>query len=610
MQTIRVLNRFFAPYKQKMFLGIITVVMSSLFFIGIPYFIRQMIDNIYGIAENSSSLMNESIIHILFYTSEGKELGLSLLILIGLSMLSGLSTVFTRQTMIVTSHKIVYDIRLKIFNKLLVIPQKFYDKYGVANIYVRITEDVDILRSYYGPITMYAFNIICRTTIIISAMLVANVNLTLWSLSIFPFIALFAFFTSHYIYHVAKRVQEKYSDLVSTVQDVFSNILISKAYSLENYNEEKFYKVSENYKREKLTLELIQSFFRPTVTFFLGIILTIIIWYGGKQVILGVLSLGNIAEFIIYILSLTWPFVSLGGIISQYQKSKASWARIKGILEYEEEQPVKFEKISDRLVAQVRADIQKHGIEFDRISFVFPGSDKFVLRNINFSIKYGQSIGIVGKVGSGKSALIQLLMGFYKPTSGRIMVGGINIENIKPNVLRRVMSCVFQDHFLFSTSIRKNIMVSHDGITDAEIEKVSQEAGLYDNIIQFEKKFDTLLGERGVNLSGGQKQRLSIARSLANPWAETYIFDDSFSAIDNITEKHILKSIRSYYSDKIHIFITHRISTIIHCDKILLMNHGLIESVGTHKELITQNTFYADMYRQQFSEYEPEVKKH
>lgn len=592
MEAIKDLNQFLKKYKVSVGLGIVFLTCANFFLVWIPVLIRQTIDEVENLSGGGLQVP-ESLIQTLFVSEVGKILGLNSLILLGAVILYGFFLFLTRQTLIVSSRKVEYDMRNAIIEKLMQLPQRFYSKYSHGEVYVRATEDVNKVREYYGPVIMYSINTITRAGFVITMMYVVNKELMLWALVPLPLLSIFAYWITGYIHKHSIIIQEQYSKLAGQAKESFSSIRLIKAYNRLDNEQEKFELLSEDYRKKKLRLDMIESLFHPGLNFLIGISLIIVIWQGGNMIIEGTLTVGNIAEFLIYVAYLIWPVAALGYTMNRFQKSLASWYRIKEVLDY----PVDIENEDE--VAQ----ITKGKIELENVWFKYPDSDEYVLKNLNLSINAGENIAIVGRTGSGKTTLVQLIPRLFDTTEGNVFIDDVNIKDISLNDLRRSIGFVPQGTFLFSDTIGDNIAFGVDEASDEQIEKAAGLAMVKENILEFEKKFKTMLGERGITLSGGQKQRTAIARALIKS-PRILIFDDSLSAVDTKTEDAILKNLEKELGDRTTITISHRISTIKDADKIFYLENGQIIEHGTHEELLEYDGHYKAMYKKQILEQE------
>ena len=538
----------------------------------------------------------ESLFQLLFSSEAGSILAYNSLLLIGTVLLYGILLFATRQTLIVSSRKIEFDIRNLVLDKLLHLPQKYYVSHKSGEIYVRATEDISRVREYFGPVLMYTINTLTRAGFIIAMMLIVNPELTLWALIPLPFLSVFAYWISGFINKYQTIIQEQYSDIAGRAQEAFSSIRLIKAFNREEYEQKLFEDESESYRKKKLRLDLVESMFHPTLNLLIGAAVIIVIWQGGKMVIEGVITVGNIAEFVIYVAYLTWPVASLGYTVNRFQKSLASWQRIVTLLD----QPVEIKDDGSELIK----DREMNGkIEFRNVGFTYPGSDEYAIKNISLEIEAGSNVAIVGRTGAGKTTLVQLIPRLFDPVEGKVLIDGTDTKLWQIHSLRSQIGYVPQETFLFSTTVEENISFGVEEASRDDIEKAADKAQILENILEFEKKFKTMVGERGITLSGGQKQRTAIARALIKK-PRILIFDDSLSAVDTKTENQILKHLHKNYGSVTTIMISHRISTVKNADKIYYLENGKIVESGSHDDLIELEGRYSSMYNKQLIEQE------
>ena len=594
MGAIKELNKYLKKYRTSVVLGTLFLTAANFFLVWIPVLIRQTIDKVEHLSESSGYHVPDSLIQTLFVSEVGKILGLNSLYLLGAVILYGFFLFLTRQTLIVSSRKVEFDMRNDILMKLMELPQKFYSKYSQGEIYVRATEDVNKVREYYGPVIMYSINTITRAGFVITMMYIVSKDLMLWALLPLPLLSIFTYWITGFIHKHSIIIQEQYSKLAGQAKETFSNIRLIKAYNRTSQEQEKFDDLSEDYRKKKLRLDMIESLFHPGLNFLIGISLIIVIWQGGKMVMNQNLTVGNIAEFLIYVAYLIWPVAALGYTTNRFQKSLASWYRIKEILDY----PIDILDVEDPITDEIKGDI-----EFKNVWFKYPDSDEFVIKNLNLKINAGQNVAIVGRTGSGKTTLVRLIPRLFDPSEGEILLDGKNLKEWKLSLIRRAMGVVPQGTFLFSDTIGENIAFGMEDATQEQIETAAEQAKVKENILDFEKKFQTMLGERGITLSGGQKQRTAIARALIKK-PKLLIFDDSLSAVDTKTEDAILRQLNIELGEKTSITISHRISTVKDADTIYYLEDGQIKEYGTHEELLEKDGHYKAMYKKQILEQE------
>ncbi len=593
MGALKDLNKYLKKYKGAVILGALFLTAANFFLVWIPVLIRRTIDRVENLSDQDYNVPDD-LITTLFSSEAGHILGLNSLYLVGTVALYGIFLFLTRQTLIVSSRKVEFDMRNQIVEKLMALPQRFYEKYSQGEVYVRATEDVNKVREYYGPVIMYSINTVTRAGFVITMMYLVNKELMVWALIPLPLLSIFAYWITGYIHKHSIIIQEQYSRLAGQAKESFSSIRLIKAYNRLDYEQTKFDALSEDYRKKKLRLDLIESLFHPGLNFLIGISLIIVIWQGGNMIIEGTLTVGNIAEFLIYVAYLIWPVAALGYTTNRFQKSLASWYRIKEILDY----PIEISDKDDAITKKIKGEI-----EFRNVSFKYPDSDEFVIKDLNLKIEAGQNIAIVGRTGAGKTTLVQLIPRLFDPTVGAILIDGIDLRKHSVENIRKAIGFVPQDTFLFSDTIGENIAFGVEDADVKQIESAAEKAQVKDNILDFEKKFKTMLGERGITLSGGQKQRTAIARALIKD-PGILIFDDSLSAIDTKTEDAILKQLQEELGGRTTIMISHRISTIKDADIIYYLEDGKIAEHGTHEELLSKDGHYKAMYTKQLLEQE------
>ena len=586
------INKYLTPYKWTIALGALFLTAANFFLVWIPVLIRQTMDRVEQLNAEQSEVL--SLFDTLFNSVQGSILATNALYLVAAVCGYGFFLFLTRQTLIVASRKVEYDLRNDVLHALFSLPSVFYAKYTEGEVYVRATEDINKVREYFGPVIMYSINTITRAGFVIAMMYIVSRDLMVWALLPLPLLSLFAYWITGYIHKHSIIIQEQYSKLADQAKETFTSIRLVKAYNKGESEQRKFDVLNEEYKEKKLRLDLIESLFHPGLNFLIGISLIIVIWKGGQMVIAEELSIGNIAEFLIYVAYLIWPVAALGYTTNRFQKSIASWQRIKVLFEayHDLEQDKGFD-----------TDYVKGNIEFRDVQFTYPDATVPTLEHLNLNIKAGTKVAIVGRTGSGKSTLMQLLPRLFEPTKGEIFLDGIPLKNYSKRSLRDSLGFVPQDHFLFSDTIEENIGFGIKGATTQDVEWAAEKAQVLDNILDFDKKFQTILGEKGITLSGGQKQRTAIARALIKK-PKVLILDDSLSAVDTKTEDAILKSLRNHESKVTVIIISHRISTIKDADYIYYIEDGKVKEAGTHEELLSQKESYKSMYDKQLIEQE------
>ena len=580
MKNLFHLNKYLFKYKILLIIGSIFILISTIFALYPAEFVRHSFDNI---QDNLSNSAIENSIH----TTLLKYGGLIVLF----AIMKGIFMFFMRQTIIVMSRRIEFDLKNEIYRKYQDLSLSFYKKNNTGDLMNRITEDVNRVRMYLGPAMMYAINMFFLFSLVIWKMFSINTTLTLYVLIPFPILAFAVYYVSNQINRRSEVVQSKLSDLTSISQETFSAINIIKIFRNEENSFKYFYSECKNYTKKQLQLVSVEAWFFPLIILLIGISTITTIYIGGLESFEGNITTGNIAEFIIYVNMLTWPVASVGWVTSLVQRAEASMERINEFLE------TKSEIVNP---TTERTDIIGD-IQFENISFTYPDTGIQALKNINFTLKENETLGIFGKTGSGKSTIANLMCRLYDSSEGDIRFGGKNIKKLNLSDLRKNIGYVPQDGFLFSGTVNENISFGKDEFTEEEIKQSARIAEIDDEIENFPKKYETIIGERGVQLSGGQRQRISIARAIfINP--AIFIFDDSLSAIDANKEQKILKNLKNKTENNTNIIISHRTSSLKNANHIIVLDDGSISEEGTHNDLIQKNGFYAQMHKKQTTE--------
>ena len=514
-----------------------------------------------------------------------------------LALIMGVFMYFMRQTIIVMSRLIEYDMRKEIFSHYEELSLSFYKRNNTGDLMSRVSEDVSKVRMYLGPAVLYGINLISLFVLVIISMLSVSVELTLYSLLPLPFLSLSIYFVSNIINKKSEKIQQQLATLNSTAQEVYSGIRVVKSYVRETPMVKFFADQSDEFKDKSMGLVQVNALFFPLMLLLIGASTIITVYIGGLQVAKGNVTPGNIAEFVIYVNMLTWPVTATGWVASIIQQAAASQKRINEFLQTKPE-------ITNEVVDPIPL---KGAINFDKVHFTYPDSGTKAINNVTFNLKPGQKMAVIGKTGSGKSTLADLLVRMYDVDSGKIMIDGVEIDKLDLSNLRQRIGYVPQDVFLFSDDIAGNIAFGNRDASREKIEEFSKYAAVYKDIKGLSLGFDTMVGERGVTLSGGQKQRISIARALIKE-PDIVILDDCLSAVDTNTEQKILGYLNNALSDKTTIIITHRIYALLNFDKIIVLEDGAIIEEGTHEELLNTKGYYYEMYEQQRVEESKQVR--
>ena len=576
MHHLKYLNKFFWKYKQLFSLGIMFIVIANIFAIYPAEFVRNALDFVLESINNEDKegLSNE----LLKYG----------LLIVAFAILKGIFLYFMRQTIIVMSRKIEFDIKNEIFNKYQELSISFYNENKIGDLMNRITEDVSRVRMYLGPTIMYAINITVLFSLVIAKMLSVSLNLTICVLFPLPILAISIYYVSSKINKKSEQVQAQLSEITSISQETFSGIQIIKSFTNENNSLNVFYNSCKEYTKKQIELVKIEAVFIPLIITLIGLSTVLTIYVGGLEVFKGNISAGNIAEFIIYVNMLAWPVASIGWVTSLIQRAAASQERIN-----------EFLKITPRIVNyNERNTTIKGDIKFDNVQLIYKDTEISALNKLSFNIKEGETLGVFGKTGSGKSTIANLICRILESTEGNIYYNNISIKDLNLNNLRSSIGYIPQDGYLFSGTIKENIAFSSDVIDEKKIKIAATKADIIDEINKFPDGFNTIVGERGVQLSGGQRQRLAIARAFYKD-PDIYIFDDCLSAVDANKEKEILNNLKIETQNKTTIIISHRIATLQNADKIIVIDKGVLIDKGTHKELSLKSGFYQDIFKSQ-----------
>lgn len=580
MKELKHLNKYFLKYKNNLIAGIIITIIARIFILFTPRYVRE----IFIIIEKytAGSITQEVL---------KNDLAEAILYIIGASLIGALLTFFMRQAIINASRYIEFDLKNEIYNQYQKLSLNFYKKNRTGDLMNRISEDVGNVRMYAGPAIMYSINTITLFTIAFIYMFNEAPKLTFYTIVPLPVLSLAIYKLSKEINKRSTIVQEYLSKLSTFTQESFSGISVIKAYGIESHTATNFTELSETSKQKQLSLVKVQALFFPMMILLIGASNLLVIYIGGMQYISGeIKSLGTIAEFIIYVNMLTWPVATVGWVTSIIQQAEASQKRIN---EFLNKQP------------EIRNTTTKNTIitgdvTFDNVSFTYDDTNIQALKNVSFNIKHGDTLAIIGKTGSGKSTILDLIGRLYDVDQGTININHINITKHNLSDLRNHIGYVPQDAFLFSDTIKNNIKFGKENATDDDVINAAKNAQVHKNIIKFNKGYDTVLGERGITLSGGQKQRVSIARAIIKS-PEILLFDDCLSAVDTETEEKILQNLTKVSANKTTIIVSHRVSSAKNATKIIVLDHGEIVQEGTHESLISIDGYYKHLYLKQLS---------
>ena len=592
MNTLATLNYYFLRYRRYFVTGLLCVIISSLFGVFAPVLVRQIID-ILPVLEalnrlGAWSAFEPALVGLRYVVLTGYSL-----MIVGVSLLSGLFLFLTRQTIIVASRHIEYDLRNRLFAHLERLGPEFYQRYATGDLMTRATSDIERVRLYVGPAIMYTARSATLALLALSMMLLISPTLTLYTLLPLPVLSGVIFLAARLVHERSEKVQAQYSRLSVRAQEALSGVRVLKAFAQETFEQEAFEREADAYRRRALELARIEAIFSPAMVFLIGLSSLIVLWVGGRYAIAGRLTIGNIAEFFIYLTLLTWPVASVGWILNMIQRAAASQERLLELLRYEPRKDTRSPE---------KGNIQGHFV-LENVSFRYGPDRPWVLEGVNLEIRPGQYIAFVGPSGSGKSTLMRLLVRMYCPSAGRILLDGKPFEELDEEVLRAQIAFVPQEPFLFSETIAYNIAFGRPEATRAEIEQAARLAALDWEV--FPQGLDTRVGERGITLSGGQRQRVMIARALIMQ-PRVLVLDDALSSVDLATEARIIGAIRAWRADRTLILVSHRIAAVQEADCIYYLEGGRIREMGRHEELLARGGAYSRMFRRQLLEAELE----
>ncbi len=619
MRNLSHLNKYFWKYRGRLFMGFLFILLANIFNVYAPKLIGDGIDflaeslkaktivdggqnttvaapesirdfnYLIGSDQNTITLTGDNFYDEIIYIAFILSIGYIIFYII-----KGIFLFFQRQTIIVMSRYIEYELKNEIYDQYQRLDMSFYKKNRTGDLMNRISEDVSRVRMYIGPAVMYTINLVILVVMCVMVMWKIDAELTLYTLSPLPFMMLAIFYVSTVINKRTEKVQSQQSKLSTMVQETISGIRVLKAFNREKYYEGVFEDESNDYKKKQLDLIKADSLFMPVISLLVGLSTILTIYIGSNKVIAGELSYGVIVQFVFYVNQLTWPFASVGWVTSLVQKAEASQERIN-----------EFLKTAPEITNTQPNEHSVEGeIEFKNVSFTYPETGVNALRDISFKVHKGEKLAIVGRTGSGKSTIAQLILRLFDTTKGEILIDQKNIKDNHLSSLRKSIGFVPQEVFLFSDTIRNNVAFGTENLSEEAMIQATKDADVYHNITDFPGGFDTLLGERGINLSGGQKQRVSIARAIAkNP--SILIFDDCLSAVDTETEENILHALNRIMDGKTSIIIAHRLSSVKNADRIIVLERGKIVEEGKHDDLVMNGGLYARMYEQQLRSNEP-----
>lgn len=579
MKNLRSLKKYFARYKTALISGVLFILISNLFSVYVPLIIKDSLNDL------QKGILEEKLVQYA-------------LLIVGSTLISGIFRFMIRQTIIVISRKIEYDLRQDFWEHIQKLSYRFFQNHSTGNLMAHATNDVSAVRMFIGPAVMYSIDTLIRMIIVVTIMSMISWEVTLWSLIPLPLLSFLVYKVGKKVHSRFTLIQEKFSDITTKAQENFSGIRVIKSYVAEEREIEDFERLNREYLTRNMSLVKVQALFQPTLFLLTGLSVIIAILIGGSMVINGALMIGDVTALVMYLGILIWPMIAFGWVINIIQQAEASMARLNKILAEKYE----IEDVADELsiLNQVKGDI-----ELKNVSFRYKEDLPWVLRNLDLKIPAGHSLALMGSTGSGKTTLINLIPRLFDITEGEVLIDGVNIKDISLGTLRTAIGFVPQEAFLFSDSIRNNITYGKPGISEQEVMRKAEIAQFSKDVLQFPAGFDTVVGERGITLSGGQKQRAALTRALITE-PKILILDDSFSAVDTHTEEDILKGLREFMKDRTTIMVSHRVSTAKDADKIVVLDKGRIAEQGSHEELIELNGIYAGIYSRQLLEQEIE----
>ena len=578
MKALRHLNKYFLKYWKKLLIGLLITASARIFSLVMPSYINKSIQTI-------ERFFNEEI------TKEAaqKLLAIDIGIIIGTTAMAALLTFLMRQYIINVSRYIEFDLKNEVFSHYLKLSLNFYKKNRVGDLMNRLSEDVSQVRMYAGPAIMYGLQTLTLFLILIPLMFIKAPMLAFYTVLPFPVLSVLIYSISKRIHQRSTAVQVFLSTLSTFTQERFSGIAVVKAYGLERQIDQDIRQLSVEGKETAMHLAKINAWFFPLMLLLIGASNIIVMYVGGRMYIDGSIdSVGLIAEFILYVNMLTWPVTVVGWLTSIIQRAEASQERINDFLN----------TAPDLVSGAYSLEHISGKLSFENVSLTYEDTEIEALKQVSFSVNPGETLAILGKTGSGKSTIVDLATRLLDPSSGRVLLDDKDLKDFNLSQLRTAIGAVPQDSFLFSETIKANIKFGYKEATEEQIIEAAKMADVHDNILSFPKGYDTLLGERGISLSGGQKQRVAIARALIKD-AKIYIFDDCLSAVDTETEEVILEHIKRLTKNKTTIIVSHRISTIKHADRILVLDQGRVVQEGSHTKLVEEEGFYRHLYQEQ-----------
>ena len=578
MKELKYLNKFFFKYRNRIVIGILITIIARIFALVAPNLIGDsitLIEKYFLLEEISRENLEKNLLN-------------NILLIIGSALTAAIFTFLMRQTLINMSRFIEFDLKNVIYSKYQELDQTFYKVNRTGDLMNRISEDVSKVRMYVGPALMYTINTATLFVIIISYMISVSPSLTMYTIIPLPFLSYLIFKLSKHINIKSKSVQESLSKLTTFTQESFSGISVIKSNTIEDVVINQMSEYSDDTKQKNIDLAKFQSWFFPLMILLIGISNLIVIFVGGNKYIIGEIELGILAEFIIYVNMLTWPVATVGWVTSIVQQAEASQKRINEFLK----QKTRIENLNKKQY-EIFGDIK-----FEHVTYEYEETNIKALNNLSFEIKKGQSLGILGGVGTGKSTIAELIVRNFDPTIGKVFIDGKNLRKHNLDLIRKNIGYVPQSTFLFSDTILNNIKFGNPESSFEKIIKYAKISNVHDDIMKFGEQYNSVLGERGINISGGQKQRIAIARAMIKE-PSILILDDSLSAVDTKTEDLIFKNVFKKESTSTKIIISHRVSTLKYCDNIIVLKDGEIIQSGNHNKLKNEAGYYKEIYSEQ-----------
>jgi ATP-binding cassette subfamily B protein len=579
LKNLYKLKKYFARYKKKLFLGFIFIILSNIGTVYVPLLMKDSID----------ALQKNANTQLLFHYG---------LMIVSASLFAGIFRFMIRQTIIVVSREIEFDVRGDFWKHIQRLPLRYFQNTSTGIIMAHATNDINAVRMFIGPAVMYSIDTSVRLIMVLVLMLSLNTSLTIYALLPLPFLSILVYKVGKLIHSKFTKIQEKFAQLTTLVQENFSGIRVIKSYVREESEMKRYAEHSKDYLNKNMNLVRTQALIMPILFLITGLSIIIVIWLGGTKVINGQMTLGEITAFIVYLGILIWPMIAFGWVINIIQQAEASMKRLNKIFS----EPYEIDE-TEKTNYSIKA--VEGNIEFKDVSFRYSENAPFILKNINLKIPKDSTIAVMGYTGSGKTSFVNLVTRLYDCTEGEVLIDGINVKDFPLDILRTNVGMVQQESFLFSDTVLNNISYGKREIDPAQVYRVASISQFDKDVQEFPQKYETIVGERGITFSGGQKQRACLARALAiDP--KILILDDSFSAVDTNTEEEILKNLKNFMKDRTSIIISHRISTVKDADKIIVLSQGKIAEEGTHEQLVAIGGIYADLHYKQLLEQELE----